>query len=177
MVYLDRQVIVMIGAMAHATARFFFIFAVEGWQLYLGAAVSSLGPIVAPVLRSMTSKIVPVSERGKVFALLSVFDNCIPLFSGVLYSQVYNNTINTHPASIFWLTMGTQLAVFSFMLFVHVTLRGRSLAVDEMGAETSIRPADFEDKEAANILSVSSTTTDIEYVDNHKETNGTATGK
>lgn len=82
------QVIVMIGAMAHATARFFFIFAREGWVLYLGAAVSSLGPIVAPVLRSMTSKIVPLSERGKVFALLSVFDNCVPLFSGVLYTQV-----------------------------------------------------------------------------------------
>lgn len=29
-----------------------------------GAAVSSLGPTVAPVLRSMTSKVVSVEERG-----------------------------------------------------------------------------------------------------------------
>lgn len=142
----------MIGAMAHATARFFFIFAVEGWQLYLGAAVSSLGPIVAPVLRSMTSKIVPVSERGKVFALLSVFDNCVPLFSGVLYTQVYNNTINTHPAGIFWLTMGTQLAAFAFMMFIHVTLRGRSLAVEEGEA---IRSSSTDQEAATTILPVS----------------------
>lgn len=144
----------MIGAMAHASARFFFIFAMEGWVLYLGAAVSSLGPIVAPVLRSMTSKIVPVSERGKVFALLSVFDNCVPLFSGVLYSQLYNNTINTYPASIFWLTMGTQLAVFAFMIFIHMTLQGRSLAVDETSGEAEAKST--EDREAANILPVTS---------------------
>lgn len=131
MFFPPHQVIVMIGAMAHASARFFFIFAQEGWVLYIGAAVSSLGPIVAPVLRSMTSKIVPLAERGKVFALLSVCDNAVPLFSSVLYSQIYNHTINTHPAGIFWLTMATQLVVFGFMLFVHVTLRGRSLAVDE----------------------------------------------
>lgn len=133
MLFLLRpKVIVMVGAMAHASARFFFIFAQEGWVLYIGAAVSSLGPIVAPVLRSMTSKIVPLAERGKVFALLSVFDNSVPLFSGVLYTQIYNNTINTHPAGIFWLTMATQLVVFSFTLFIHITLKGRKLAVDEV---------------------------------------------
>lgn len=134
----------MIGAMAHATARFFFIFAQEGWVLYVGAAVSSLGPIVAPVLRSMTSKIVPLAERGKVFALLSVFDNAVPLFSGVLYSQIYNNTIHTHPASVFWLTMATQLVVFSSILFVHVTLRGRTLAVDEVERKAMLNEQDPE---------------------------------
>lgn len=147
------QVIVMIGAMAHAMARFFFIFANDAWVLYLGAAVSSLGPIVAPVLRSMTSKIVPVSERGKVFALLSVFDNCVPLISGVLYTQVYNNTIDTHPAGIFWLTMGTQLAVFSFMVFIQATLRGRSLEVDELDEEVATGASDLE-KEKDTILPV-----------------------
>lgn len=139
----------MIGAMAHATARFFFVFAREGWVLYLGAAVSSLGPIVAPVLRSMTSKIVPLSERGKVFALLSVFDNCVPLFSGVLYTQVYNNTIDTHPGSIFWLTMATQLIVFAFMLFIHVSLRGKSLAVDEEEEVKTLPTTSDMDKEEA----------------------------
>jgi len=79
----------MVGASAHALARLFFIFAEQPYVLYIGAAVSSLGPIVAPVLRSMTSKIVPISERGKVFAILSVFDNAVPMFSGVLYSQVF----------------------------------------------------------------------------------------
>lgn len=132
----------MIGATAHATARFFFIYAEWDRVLYIGATVSSLGPIVAPVLRSMTSKIVPLAERGKVFALLSVFDNCVPLFSGVLYSQVYNRNIHTNPGSIFWLTMATQTAVFVFMGYIHFSLKGRSLAVDEYGDPTS--PLDHE---------------------------------
>lgn len=111
-------VIVMIGATAHAAGRIFFGLGEVEWMMYAGAAVASLGPIVAPVLRSMTSKVVPLSERGKVFALLSVFDNAVPLFSGVLYTQVYNNTINTHPAGIFWLTLATQSVVFILTLYV-----------------------------------------------------------
>ncbi|XP_055695671.1 solute carrier family 46 member 3 [Lutzomyia longipalpis] len=131
-------VIVMVGACAHASARFFFAFAEVPWVLYIGGAVSSLGPVVAPVLRSMTSKVVPLAERGKVFALLSVFDNAVPLFSGVLYTQVYNATINTHPAGIFWLTMSTQLCVLLFALYIHITLKGRNLAVAEVEKKTTL---------------------------------------
>lgn len=50
-------------------------------------------------------------ERGTIFALLSVCDNAVPLFSGVLYTSLYKATINTNPASIFWLTFTTQLFV------------------------------------------------------------------
>lgn len=38
----------------------------------LGAGVAALGPIVAPVLRSMTSKLVSAQERG--IALLTVLN-------------------------------------------------------------------------------------------------------
>lgn len=58
------QVIIMIGSISHASGRFFFAFAREPWVFCVGAAVASLGPCVAPVLRSITSKTVPVDERG-----------------------------------------------------------------------------------------------------------------
>lgn len=109
-------IIVMIGAASHALGRVFFGIAEVSWVMYVGASVASLGPVVAPVLRSMTSKVVPASERGTVFSLLSVCDNAVPLFSGILYTQVYNATIHTHPAGIFWLTLATQLIVFSLIL-------------------------------------------------------------
>ncbi|XP_058448236.1 proton-coupled folate transporter [Malaya genurostris] len=117
-------IIIMIGAMAHAAARFVYIFADVSWLLYVGATVSSLGPIVAPVLRSMISKMVDASERGIIFSFLSVFDNAVPLVSGVLYTQVYNASINSYPQAFFWLTMATQLVVFVLTLGVHVSLRG-----------------------------------------------------
>uniref|UniRef100_A0A182JXV0 Major facilitator superfamily (MFS) profile domain-containing protein n=1 Tax=Anopheles christyi TaxID=43041 RepID=A0A182JXV0_9DIPT len=124
---LKDTLIIMIGALAHASARFVYIFAQVGWVLYIGASISSVGPVVAPVLRSMISKMVPTNERGIIFSFLSVFDNAVPLFSGVLYTQVYNASINTYPQAIFLLTMGTQMVVFFIALAIHISLRGRTM--------------------------------------------------
>lgn len=107
--------IAMTGAAAHAIARLFFALAEVPWVFYVGGFISSVGPIVAPVLRSLTSKVVPSSERGKVFALLSVCDNAAPFVSGVCYSQIYNYTIGKFPG-IFYLTIVTQVIVFLLML-------------------------------------------------------------
>lgn len=88
-------------------------------MFYAGAIVCSLGPIVGPMIRSMTSKIVPQTERGKVFALLSVCDNATPLISGICYSTVYRATLNSEGhggQGIFILTIATQLAVFVLIL-------------------------------------------------------------
>lgn len=112
-------IIVAIGAISHAAGRVLFALATVSELFYAGAAVAALGPIVAPVLRSMTSKLVPDEERGKVFAMLSVCDNAVPLFSGILYSQLYNATINTAPSSIYWLTFTTQILVLFLTLVIH----------------------------------------------------------
>ncbi|XP_065088593.1 proton-coupled folate transporter [Ochlerotatus camptorhynchus] len=118
--------IIMIGATAHATARFVYIFAEVDWLLYIGATISSLGPVVAPVLRSMISKMIPTTERGIIFSFLSVFDNAVPLVSGVLYTQIYNASIDTFPQAFFLLTMGTQAVVFLLTMAVHISLRGQT---------------------------------------------------
>lgn len=118
--------IIMIGATAHAAARLVYIFGQVDWLMYVGATVSSLGPVVAPVLRSMISKMVAATERGIIFSFLSVFDNAVPLFSGVLYTQVYNSTIDGYPQAFFWLTLGTQVVVFLLTMGVHISLRGKT---------------------------------------------------
>jgi len=48
--------------------------------------------------------------------MLSVCDNAVPLFSGTLYSQLYNATIKTAPNSFYWLTFATQIAVLLLIL-------------------------------------------------------------
>lgn len=108
--------IMMVGALFHSMGRIFFGLATGSEMMFLGATVAALGPTVAPALRSITSKLVPVEERGTIFALLSVCDNAVPLLNGVMYTQVYNLTIDTHPASIFWLTLTTQMIVFLLAL-------------------------------------------------------------
>jgi MFS transporter, PCFT/HCP family, solute carrier family 46, member 3 len=58
---------VLIGAAAHCAARVVFIFADQPYLLYVGATLSGLGPVVAPVVKSMVSKVVPLRERGKKY--------------------------------------------------------------------------------------------------------------
>ncbi|KDR13825.1 Proton-coupled folate transporter [Zootermopsis nevadensis] len=118
---------VMVGSIAHAVTRVVFAVAQVPWLFYVGGTIVALGPIVAPVLRSMTSKVVPLSERGKVFAILAAADNAVPLFSGILYTQVYNATISTAPATIFWVTFASQMCVFFLILCIHMSLHGGSL--------------------------------------------------
>ncbi|XP_017791120.1 PREDICTED: proton-coupled folate transporter isoform X2 [Habropoda laboriosa] len=129
-------IMVAIGAIAHASGRVIFIMAEIPELFYVGAAVAALGPIVAPVLRSMTSKLVSVEERGKVFAMLSVCDNAVPLFSGILYSQLYNATINTAPSSIYWLTFSTQVTVLLLILVINFSTRKTENIDDETDCQS-----------------------------------------
>lgn len=110
--------IAMIGAINFALARIFYAFAQVPWVFYVGAFISCVGPVGGPIIRSMTSKVVPAAERGKVFALLAVCDNAVPLVSGTLYTQIYNLTLKKHifNGAIFWLTAITQSVLFVLML-------------------------------------------------------------
>lgn len=108
-------IIAMIGATFFTASRIFYAFAQVPWIFYVGALISCIGPVGGPIIRSMTSKVVPAAERGKVFALLAVCDNAVPLVSGVLYTQVYNLTVGIFPG-IFWLTAISQSILFVLML-------------------------------------------------------------
>ncbi|CAD1477687.1 unnamed protein product, partial [Heterotrigona itama] len=110
-------IIVAIGAISHASGRIIFILA----------------------------KISELFYVGKVFAMLSVCDNAVPLFSGVLYSQLYNATINSAPNSIYWLTFATQISVLFLILIIHFSTR----------TQTHLENAEYIDNEDDN-LSISS---------------------
>lgn len=112
---LRDTVIAMIGSFCFALARVFFALAQVPELFYVGAAISSIGPVGGPLIRSMASKVVPSAERGKVFAILAVCDNAVPLVSSVLYTQIYNLTLEKFPG-IFILTAITQIILFFLML-------------------------------------------------------------
>lgn len=124
-------IIAMIGALFMFLARIFYSTAEIGWVFYIGGGFSAVGPIVAPVIRSMVSKLVANSEKGKTFAILSVADNAIPLISGTCYSKLYNAAIDVSPHAIFYLTMATQLTVFLLIGFVHFRTTDDDLKFEE----------------------------------------------
>lgn len=112
---LHDTIIAMFGSYCFALARLFFALAQAPIIFYVGAAISSIGPVGGPLIRSMASKVVPSSERGKVFAILAVCDNGVPLVSSILYTQVYNLSLEKFPG-IFILTAVTQIILFFLML-------------------------------------------------------------
>lgn len=112
---LRDTIITMFGSYCFALARVFFALAQKPEVFYAGAAISGFGPVCGPLIRSMASKVVPSSERGKVFAILAVCDNAGPLLSSILYTQIFNITLEKYPG-IFILTFATQMFVFLLML-------------------------------------------------------------
>lgn len=78
----------MVGATSHIVARSFFGLAETSFVFYVGGAVSSIGCVTQTVLKSMISKMVDNSEKGKVFAWVSVCTNSVQFFSGIIYTRV-----------------------------------------------------------------------------------------
>ncbi|KAL7012231.1 hypothetical protein ACKWTF_014704 [Chironomus riparius] len=116
-------VIVVIGACGSIIGRLFFAFVGTTALMYVGASFASVGPIILPALRSISSKLVPCDERGIMFALISACDKLVPIISGVLYSQTYLATMKVYPAGIFWVTIVSQALVFVTIIFIHFNKR------------------------------------------------------
>ncbi|XP_021188002.3 probable peptidoglycan muropeptide transporter SLC46 [Helicoverpa armigera] len=120
--------IVMLGATAHICGHLVYAHAKTANLWYLGATFAALGPCVAPLIRSMTSKVLPASERGVAYAFLSVMENAVAMFASIIYSQLYKATLDTEFVnSIFYLTISTQVVVFTLIFIMEIMLRGRPL--------------------------------------------------
>ncbi|KAJ2954279.1 hypothetical protein O0L34_g2530 [Tuta absoluta] len=124
-------VIVMLGATSHMAGHFIYTQATDGTMMYVGATAAALGPCVAPLIRSMTSKVLAPDEKGVAYAFLSVMQTAVAMFASVVYSQIYNAALaDKGPLNaIFYFTIGTQALVFLIALTMEVLLKGRRLEI------------------------------------------------
>ncbi|RVE40176.1 hypothetical protein evm_015174 [Chilo suppressalis] len=130
----------MLGAAAHISGHLFYAHATYDKLMYVGATAAALGPCVAPLIRSMTSKVLPASERGVAYAFLSVMENAVAMFASVIYTQLYKATINTeYINSIFYLTMITQAFVFLLALTMELLLKDKK----QLSSSKTLRTNDF----------------------------------
>ncbi|XP_059055159.1 proton-coupled folate transporter isoform X2 [Achroia grisella] len=120
--------IIMLGATCHMGGHLAYALATSGELMYVGATIAALGPCVAPLIRSMASKVLPAAERGVAYAFLSVMENAVAMFASIIYSQLYKATLNTeYINSIFYLTMSTQAVVFILTLIIDMMLKGKKI--------------------------------------------------
>lgn len=62
------------------------------------------GALSAPLIRSLLTKILPVEDIAKVFALMCAIEGICPLISPILYNSLYAATISVFPGAILVLT-------------------------------------------------------------------------
>ncbi|XP_041987003.1 solute carrier family 46 member 3 [Aricia agestis] len=121
-------VILMLGASSHIAGHFTYTQATAGTTMYIGATLAALGPCVAPVIRSMASKVLAPSERGVVYAFLSVNQTAVAMCSSLIYMQIYKATIDTdYITAIFFFTIATQGVVFLLSMSMELMLKGKNL--------------------------------------------------
>ncbi|KAI4466973.1 MFS transporter [Holotrichia oblita] len=82
----------------------------------IGAIVEMLNGTSFIAMRSITSKLVPPEELGKINSLFGVSEALMPLVYGPMYSYVYKRTIDTVPGS--FLLLGGFLTTPAILIFL-----------------------------------------------------------
>lgn len=94
-------------------------FATESWHMYLGASVGSLRGLSAPLIRSFLTKILPVVDIAKVFALMSAIEGLCPLVAPLIYNSLYQVTVAVFPGSVYMLSSAITGICFVCLTFVQ----------------------------------------------------------
>lgn len=126
-------IIGIFGGISAVTATIIYALASQPWMMYLGGATAVIAATPAIIIRSQISKVVPKSEVGKVFSLLSSLENCVPLFITPIVTEIYQGTLAYFPGAFFLFSsscygLATALLV---VIFVTVSKRGEIFKYDK----------------------------------------------
>ncbi|RXG58405.1 Solute carrier family 46 member 3 [Armadillidium vulgare] len=80
------EVLGIIGGVSGVILNIFKALANKGYMMYIGSLIGMVKGVPLVVGRSLTSKIVPDSDAGKVFSVLASFECIIPLVSTPFYT-------------------------------------------------------------------------------------------
>ncbi|KAF5291309.1 hypothetical protein FQA39_LY03460 [Lamprigera yunnana] len=120
---LDDAVLGIISGTGKFFSAFVFAFAPNETVFYLGIGVEMLSGTSFIALRSITSKLVPADELGKLNALTGICEAFMPLAYGSMYNLVYKSTIDGLPGTFYLL--GGVLSVPTVLLFVWFYIQHR----------------------------------------------------
>ncbi|CAK1584421.1 unnamed protein product [Parnassius mnemosyne] len=111
-------------------------FAVTTWYMYLGAGVSLFKRLSSPLIRSMLTKMLPVEDIAKGFALMCAVEAISSLISPALYSSLYVSTIKCFPGAIYVLSSGITGLCILFLGFVQCFIwKGSQISFQQVEEE------------------------------------------
>ncbi|KAI5642980.1 major facilitator superfamily domain-containing protein [Phthorimaea operculella] len=109
----------LIAFLSAMTECFVRAFASTGWHMYLGASIAAFKGLSSPLIRSFLSKILPLEDIAKVFALIGAIEGIAPLFSPVIYNGLYNVTLQTFPGAMYILSACITLCCAVMVMLVQ----------------------------------------------------------
>lgn len=74
--------------------------------LILAGGIAVFKGLSSPLIRSLLTKILPIEDIAKVFALMSAIEGLCPLIAPVVYNSLYEITLGTFPGAIYLLSAG-----------------------------------------------------------------------
>lgn len=75
--------------------------------LFISAAASKcLGTATSPLTRSLLSKLIPVQDSGKIFAVVTSIETISALLGTTIYNYIYNTTLDAFPATFSFVSVG-----------------------------------------------------------------------
>ncbi|CAG9834868.1 unnamed protein product [Diabrotica balteata] len=101
-----ESVVILLGLMCAFNGDFVRGIATEDFQIYFVAGLKFISGIVNPQCRTLISKLVPVDEIGKVFALIMVAEFIISIGASPFYTFIYNATVYTDPGFYNFISAG-----------------------------------------------------------------------
>lgn len=109
-------ILIIISIACRLISRVLYTFAKGFVMIYLAGAVDMFNSAPSIAMRSLISKVVATDELGRVYSVMSIIETAIQPVAIIAYSQIYGDTIQTFPATFFFLTIG--LLVIVLLIFM-----------------------------------------------------------
>ena len=104
-------------------------------QQISGAGISILASTPAVVIRSLLSKIVPKTDLGKVYSILSSLESAAPLIISPVIVTIYKATIDHFAGTIFLVFAALFVLVTICLLIVYFVLKRPNGGYDQLHNE------------------------------------------
>ncbi|XP_058810746.1 lysosomal proton-coupled steroid conjugate and bile acid symporter SLC46A3-like [Phymastichus coffea] len=120
---MDDALLGALSCLSKILASIVYAFATTDWMIYLAPLVEIINGTSFIVMRSITSKLVPPDELGKVNSLFGVCEAIVPLVYGPMYSSIYAATVNNFPGTFFLVGGGLMIPGVVAFLWLYMEHR------------------------------------------------------
>nr|XP_027217403.1 solute carrier family 46 member 3-like [Penaeus vannamei] len=122
MSYLWQVQDALIGFLGGVSLLFCYVLrgtAYVDWILYLASVIGLGQGLIVMASRGAISKAVKEEETAKIFAILGAFESGVPALSALVYTAIYNNTLESFPGAIYIFTAFVAVVICCLNVFLY----------------------------------------------------------